>query len=74
MRCYICDAILSKDEAQYAPHNDRHKWEPCGSCLAQIDEVYDDPLSEEEIDRLIEWEEETGALEALEESPDISEG
>lgn len=58
MRCAICDKPLSPDEIQWHPlHND---WDPCGTCQTVINEVFEDPLDEDEVSRLIslEWPEE----------------
>ena len=69
MRGYICDDILNAEEIQYSPQDDRHKWDACSCCLAEIEQVYDDPLTEEEIDALLAWEENTGFFD-LENIPD----
>ena len=51
MRCFICNAILLPEEVKF---NKKHEeWEPCNRCLHEIEEVFEDPLDEEEIDRLL---------------------
>ncbi len=50
MRCHICNAALAPTEVQW---NSQHEeWDPCGRCLAVIDEVFSDK-SEEEIEEEI---------------------
>lgn len=59
MRCFICDSILGKDEVKY--NRDHQEFDPCGTCLAAIAEVFeqkdedmiDRELTEDQIDRLI---------------------
>lgn len=55
MKCYICDKTLEQDEIKLHPLI--KKWEPCGTCLAVIGEVFEDGLDEDEVTRLltIEW-------------------
>lgn len=50
MRCHICNAALSPPEVQW--NNQHNDWDPCGRCLAVIDEVFSDK-TEEEIDEEI---------------------
>lgn len=50
MRCYICDKPLVADEVNW--HSDHGDWDPCGTCLSVIKEVFG-PLSEDEIDAII---------------------
>lgn len=50
MKCDICDRILSPEEVSF--NRDHDKWEPCGTCLAIINEVFEHH-DEEEIDRQI---------------------
>lgn len=53
MRCNICDRELSPDEiklhSKIKNRRGEKKWEPCGSCLEAIAEVFEAD-SEEEID------------------------
>ena len=59
MRCYICDAVLSPEEVHYNRKYEDEKYgpyDPCNRCLSEIDEAFEDPLSEEEIDGLLEEE------------------
>jgi ferredoxin len=70
MKCFICDATLSDNEVQY--NNYHEDWDPCGTCLAVIDEVFE-PLDEEDIQRQIEfeWHDETHSDDVpMEESED----
>ena len=53
MKCYICDATLSDQEVQW--NADHEEWDPCGTCLQIIEEVFE-PLSEDEVRDLIEAE------------------
>lgn len=54
MRCHICDKTLSDKEVNY--NNDHQDWEPCGSCLQAISEVFTSD-SEEQITKQLdsEW-------------------
>jgi hypothetical protein len=57
MRCYICEAVLAPEEVHYNNNYEGQKYgpyDPCGRCLAEIDEAFEDPLSEEEIDDALE--------------------
>lgn len=47
MKCFICDKTLSGDEVQF--DRDHQEWDPCGTCLDVINNVFE-PKSEEEID------------------------
>ena len=61
MRCYICDSVISGDDIEYDARYEKEKYGPycpCASCRIAIDESFEDPLSEEEIDRLLEAEDE----------------
>ena len=59
MKCFICDATLSKDEVRY--NRDHQEFDPCGTCLQAIAEVFeqkdeeqiDKELTEDQIDRLL---------------------
>lgn len=55
MHCHICDATLSLDETRW--NRDHLDWDPCTQCLLVINSVFDDHLTEEEIDRLLGSEE-----------------
>lgn len=52
-RCYICDRILSTDEVQW--NRDHEDWDPCGTCLDVINNLFEHP-DEEEIDRQLSLE------------------
>lgn len=54
MHCHICDAILGESEIKY--NKDCQEFDPCSYCLQIISEVFDDHLTEDEIDRLIDFE------------------
>jgi len=47
MRCYICDVTLSAEEVRF--NKDHDKFDPCSSCLAEINEVFG-PLTDDEVD------------------------
>lgn len=53
MRCRICNTLLQENEIKW--NHDHEDWEPCGTCLAIIEEVFE-PLDEEEINRQLEFE------------------
>ncbi len=53
MRCHICDASLNDNEIQWNPEHE--DWDPCGTCQAIIDEVFE-PLDDEEIEKQLEFE------------------
>lgn len=56
MRCYICNAVLVAEEVKFDRRytNQRYgPYVPCGSCLTEIDEVFEDPLEESEMNHLI---------------------
>lgn len=59
MRCAICNAELSPNEIKWSHAHD--EWEPCNTCLAIIDEVFEDlpddppaPLEEDIEEPLLE--------------------
>lgn len=57
MRCFICDANLTPEEVHYNTKYEGQKYgpyDPCRRCLSEIDEAFEDPLNEEEIDSLME--------------------
>lgn len=47
MRCHICDQVLGETEIKFNRQCD--EWEPCGSCLAIIGEVFEDTVPEDEL-------------------------
>lgn len=48
MKCHICNNTLTPEEISWNKlHGD---WNPCRVCQEIIDSVFDDPLTEEEID------------------------
>jgi len=53
VRCAICDKSLSESETRY--NKDHEEYDPCSFCLQVISEVFDDHLTEDEIDRLIDY-------------------
>ena len=53
MRCHICDKTLADDEVQW--NNDHKEWDPCGTCLTAISEVFNDD-TDEEIEKQVEEE------------------
>lgn len=64
MHCYICDRQLGNDEIKYDPKYGHGNFDPCGTCLEIIGEIFE-PDDEDEIARQIEieWaEEHTPAL------------
>ncbi len=54
MRCAICDRQLSVEEIKIDPRYETY--DPCGTCLEVIENVFSDPLDEDEITRLLEEE------------------
>lgn len=46
MRCHICNAALGETEIKF--NKDHDEFDPCGTCLAIIDEVFEDTLEEED--------------------------
>jgi cytidine deaminase len=53
MRCHICNAVLSEKEIQI--NRDHGDFDPCGTCLEVIDEVFSNE-PEEVIDEQIDFE------------------
>lgn len=53
MRCHICNNALSEKEIQF--NRDHKDWDPCGTCLEVISDVFthDD---ESEIDEQLDFE------------------
>ncbi len=46
MRCHICNAILNDSEIKF---DSRHEeFDPCGRCLMEINEVFNDHPDDEE--------------------------
>ncbi len=71
MRCFICNSGLNPEEIHYDKRYEGEKYGPyvpCGTCMNEIHEVFDDHLTEEELDRLFEDSDEleTGIEEILE--------
>lgn len=60
MRCHICDQALSETEIKFNRPCD--EWEPCGTCLTVISEVFEDYVPEDEV---IEIEEENTDVDFL---------
>ena len=61
MRCYICNAVIEPNDVHYDTRYEGQKYgpiSPCVSCQIQIDEAFEDPLTEEEIDDLLDEDEE----------------
>lgn len=54
MRCYICQTVLTESSIQW--NNDHKDWDPCPTCLIEINEVFSDPPTEEEITAQLEAE------------------
>ena len=54
MRCSICDRVLQPDEVKL--NSQYGEFDPCGTCLAVIDDVFSDPLDEDEVTYLLEHE------------------
>lgn len=67
MRCFICDSTLSEETIHW--NHDHGDWEPCPECLLAIAEVFEDPLDEEEISRILEMEDEEGFYEMDDDFP-----
>lgn len=55
MKCYICDKQLAPDEIKHDPKYGHGGFDPCGSCMEVIDNIFEPP-SEEEIDRQLNLE------------------
>lgn len=49
MKCHVCDKTLSDKEVQW--NRDHQDWDPCGTCLEVINNLFEHP-SEEEIDEI----------------------
>lgn len=54
MRCHVCNSILQPEHISW--NSDHQDWDPCPKCLIEIEEVFSDPLDEDEITRLLEIE------------------
>lgn len=54
MKCYICDRSLEGDEIKIDPNYGT--FDPCGTCLTIIGEVFE-PLDEDEVTYILdeEW-------------------
>lgn len=48
IRCHICNAVLPPDGVSYS--KDHEEFNPCGTCLMEIKEVFTDHLDEDEIE------------------------
>lgn len=73
MKCAICDSNLSNDEIKYDPKYGRGNFDPCGTCLTVIDDLFSD-LTEEEIIAEIEYETAQLFYEEIQDvTPDLSE-
>lgn len=55
MKCYICDKTLGNDEIKHDPKYGHGNYDPCGSCMEIIGEVFE-PLTEEDVDAQIAYE------------------
>ena len=55
MRCAICDATLNPSEIAY--NHDHDEFEPCGTCLEAIANVFEDHLDEDEVRVIVERDE-----------------
>lgn len=55
MRCHICNTILEPEHIHW--NMDHKDFDPCPRCLMEISEVFEDPLDEDEITRLLDFEE-----------------
>ena len=53
MRCHICNTQLNPSEIQW--NKDHKDWEPCTTCLDEIDKVFSDD-TEKEIESQLELE------------------
>lgn len=47
MKCHICDKTLSETEVKFNRLAD--EWEPCGTCLKEISEIFEDYVPDEEL-------------------------
>jgi hypothetical protein len=47
MRCKICNAILADSEIKF--NEDHQEWDPCGVCLDEIDQVFEDLPDDEDL-------------------------
>lgn len=54
MRCHICNSVLSPPEINQ--NSDHQDWEPCGTCLDIINDIFNTEKTEDEIDRELEHE------------------
>ena len=46
MRCHICDKVLDESEIAFDKNHD--EFDPCGTCLQAIQEVFDDSPEDDE--------------------------
>lgn len=54
MKCHICDHTLTTGEVQW--NKDHKDWDPCLKCLEIINDIFNDVLTEAELDYLLEYE------------------
>ena len=56
MRCYICNSEIPAGEISLDRRYKDQRFgpiKPCTPCQIEVDAVFEDPLSEDEIDRLL---------------------
>jgi hypothetical protein len=70
MKCHICDKTLSPEEVHWS--KDHGEWDPCGSCLMAIEDVFNDGYDEEQITAMLD--EEWGILTDGERQEDMNKG
>lgn len=63
MRCHICDASLGETEVKFNRKHD--EFDPCGTCLTIIGEIFEDYVEPEE-EKQVDEDEEILALETEE--------
>ncbi len=52
MKCYICNATLANDEIKHNPKYGHGDFDPCGTCLGVIGEIFE-PVDENEMNYII---------------------
>jgi hypothetical protein len=52
MKCFICNKTLESEEIKQ--NRDHKDFDPCRGCLEVIYHVFEDPVSEDDVDRLLE--------------------
>lgn len=55
MKCHCCNATMASDEIKHEPKYGKGGFAPCGTCLAIIEDLFND-ATEEEIDRDLNYE------------------